>query len=137
MGVYINPQLVYALTPSCYHFPPVQELVDGELVVFHDATVTRAFSVSGANVARLKAMGFDATTPLWSLTYKQLLTLDVGGRRGVKVPTLAAMLDLLRDQQVCSRQYTFAVPASMCHSHALADILDCICVCIKRRPVCV
>lgn len=89
-------ECVCTVRPEPHH----QELIDGELVVFHDATITRAFSMSGANIARLKSMGFDATTPLWRLTYKQLATLDVGGRPGVKVPTLQAMLQLLQEARV-------------------------------------
>lgn len=74
--------------------------MDGTLIVFHDATVARAFSMSGVNVSKLKSMGLTSTTPVAQLTYAQLQTLDVGGRPGVKVPTLEGMLDVLGKAQV-------------------------------------
>lgn len=80
----------------------VQETKDGELVVFHDKGIARAFTMSGVNVMKLKRMGMDVIdTQLKDLTYEQLQELDVGGRAGVKVPTLEAFLGCIREEGAC------------------------------------
>ncbi len=63
--------------------------------------------MSGVNIVKLKSMGKTITTPMWQLTYQEVLALDVGGRPGVKVPTLESMLDVLREGKVCGGGYIY------------------------------
>lgn len=86
------------------HFPyiefDVQETKDGELVVFHDSLLSRAFpagsgSVNAAPTARLvqqTGIPFQLLT-VQDLTLAQLQTLHLGGRSGLRVPTLQQILD--------------------------------------------
>jgi hypothetical protein len=74
----------------------VQETSDHHLVVFHDPVLTRAFPDAGPNVAPLAALrsaGVDTVAAaVRDVTLAQLLTLHLGGREGIQVPTLHAFL---------------------------------------------
>lgn len=86
------------------HFPylefDVQETADGELAVFHDSLLNRAFptpdgSHNAAVADRLSAatgIPFQLLT-VGDLTLPQLQSLQLGGRPGLRVPTLQLFLD--------------------------------------------
>ncbi|KAL4420264.1 hypothetical protein ABPG77_003443 [Micractinium sp. CCAP 211/92] len=86
------------------HFPylefDVQETADGELAVFHDALLTRAFPTpSGSHNAAAAAQLEEATgvpfhlLTLRDLTFAQLQSLELGGQPGLKVPSLQQFLE--------------------------------------------
>lgn len=82
------------------HFPyyeiDVQETRDGELVLFHDPNLLRGFPNVGPNVEAYNALRSEGITPVTSsiadLTFEQLSTLHLGGRKGLHVPKLADFL---------------------------------------------
>lgn len=82
------------------HFPfvefDIQETKDGELVLFHDVGLGRAFPKVGPNwkpLCMLREQGIDVTTAtVQDLTIEQLKMLHLGGRDGVHVPTFAEFL---------------------------------------------
>ncbi|PSC70906.1 glycerophosphodiester phosphodiesterase [Micractinium conductrix] len=76
----------------------VQETADGELVVFHDSLLTRAFPAGSANAAAIEQLEAGTGAPfslltVQDLTAAQLQSLALGGRAGVHVPTLQQFLD--------------------------------------------
>eukprot|EP00775_Hariotina_reticulata_P012603 gene12603-12734_t len=78
----------------------VQETRDGELVVFHDAGLSRAFPYTGPNVAAFQKLQLEGhkrdTALVKELTTSELRSLHVAGRPGLHAPTLADFLAALR-----------------------------------------
>lgn len=76
----------------------VQETADGQLVLFHDLTLSRAFPRIGPNLEPITALEttsgppFQLTT-VQDLTLAQLQSLHLGGREGLRVPTLRRFLE--------------------------------------------
>lgn len=75
----------------------IHETADGELVVFHDATLKRALpeghSINAAPTAALVQQGLDArVSPVSALTAAQVQSFHLGGQEGCHVPTLQKWL---------------------------------------------
>lgn len=86
------------------HFPylefDVQETADGELAVFHDSLLNRAFPTPAVSHNAAAAAQLEAATGIpfrlltvQDLTLAQLQSLHLGGRAGLKVPSLQQFLD--------------------------------------------
>eukprot|EP00887_Chlorella_sp_A99_P005004 scaffold4.g5004.t1 len=76
----------------------VQETSDAQLVIFHDLTLTRAFPRQGHNAAVADGLERGGGPPfalatVANLSLAQLRRLDLGGRRGLRVPTLREFLE--------------------------------------------
>jgi len=80
----------------------VQETRDGEVVVFHDFKLSRAFPCKGVNIGpwkSLQAQGIDpGTATVQDLTLSQLQSLHLGCHSGVQVPTLSAFLSACQQE---------------------------------------
>ncbi|KAL4428354.1 hypothetical protein ABPG75_002443 [Micractinium tetrahymenae] len=86
------------------HFPylefDVQETADGELAVFHDSLLTRSFPTPRGSHNAAVAAQLEAATGIpfrlltvQDLTLAQLQSLQLGGRAGLKAPSLQQFLD--------------------------------------------
>jgi hypothetical protein len=77
--------------------PPLQETSDGELVVFHDLWLTRAFPTAGINEPIIRQLEEEGVTfgsaSIQDLTSDQLRELHLFGRPGLRVPTLQEFLE--------------------------------------------
>ncbi|GAB4820990.1 hypothetical protein N2152v2_008036 [Parachlorella kessleri] len=79
----------------------IQETQDGQLVVFHDGSLVRAFPRGGVNevpVQQLSQAGIDfELASIQDLTASQLQTLHIAGRQGLRVPLLRDFLRACKD----------------------------------------
>lgn len=82
------------------HFPflefDVQETQDGQLVVFHDACLTRAFPATKENTATIHSLANEGVdwqnATVQDLSLSQLQSLHLGGREGLRVPLFKEFL---------------------------------------------
>lgn len=82
----------------------VYECRCGELVIFHDITLERLFPNNDVNAKAIKKLhdqGIELETcRIRDITYEQLSTLCLGGRKGLKVPTFTELLQECIDLKV-------------------------------------